>query len=67
MEERSWGSQLGSRVVTLDVIDSTTEHERYMELIRERLASNDVSVIIAKRPCILQIKKLAKFQKGGAK
>ena len=51
----------------VDVIDSTTEHERYMELIRERLASNDVSVIIAKRPCILQIKKLAKFQKGGAK
>ena len=51
----------------VDVIDSTVEHEKYMALVKERLASNDVSVIIAKRPCILQIKKLAKFQKGGAK
>lgn len=54
-------------VDNVDVIDSTTEHERYMELIKTRLASNDISIIIARRPCILQIKKLAKFQKGGAK
>ena len=51
----------------VDIIDSTVEHEKYKALIQERLASNDVSVIIAKRPCILQMKKLAKFQKGGAK
>ena len=51
----------------VDVVDSTTEHARYVELIKERLASNDISIIIARRPCILQIKKLAKFQKGGAK
>jgi indolepyruvate ferredoxin oxidoreductase alpha subunit len=54
-------------VDNVDVIDSTVEFERYTALIKERLASNDVSIIIVKRPCILQIKKLAKFQKGGAK
>ncbi len=49
----------------VDVVDTTAEHERYVSLLKERLASNDLSVIIARRPCILQIKKLAKYGKGG--
>ena len=44
----------------VDVIDPTAHHAEFMELVKERLASNDVSVIIARRPCILQMKKLAK-------
>ena len=54
----------------VDVLDTTLEPERFKNLVRERLNSNDLSVIIARRPCILQMKKMAKFAKkksGGAK
>ena len=53
----------------VDALDSTLETERFKKLVQERLKSNDVSVIIARRPCILQMKKMAKFAKksGGAK
>ena len=50
----------------VDTIDTTKENERFKELVKERLASNDVSVIIAKRPCVLQMKKMAKYAKRGA-
>ena len=42
----------------VDVIDPTL-----VELVKKRLASNDASVIIARRPCILQMKKLSKLKK----
>ncbi|MEI3040642.1 MAG: thiamine pyrophosphate-dependent enzyme [Victivallales bacterium] len=53
----------------VDILDTTLETERFKNLVQERLNSNDVSVIIARRPCILQMKKMAKFAKksGGAK
>ena len=53
----------------VDIVDTTKETERFKNLVQERLASNDISVIIAKRPCVLQMKKMAKFAKknGGAK
>ena len=44
----------------VDVIDPVADQARYADLVRERLASNDVSVIIVRRPCILEMKKLAK-------
>lgn len=44
-----------------DVIDPTARNEEFRALVRERLASNDVSVIVCRRPCVLQMKKLAKF------
>ena len=47
----------------VDTVDTTLETERFRELVKERLASNGVNVIIAKRPCILQMKKLAKLAK----
>ena len=47
----------------VDVLDTTLEPERFKNLVRERLNSNDLSVIIARRPCILQMKKMAKFAK----
>lgn len=56
-------------VNNVDIVDTTKETERFKNLVQERLASNDISVIIAKRPCVLQMKKMAKFAKknGGAK
>lgn len=47
----------------VDVIDPTAHNPEFLALVRERLASNDVSVIIARRPCILEMKKLAKTGK----
>ncbi len=47
-------------VDNVDVIDPVTENARYADLVKERLASSDVSVIIVRRVCILEMKKLAK-------
>ena len=47
----------------VDVIDPTLHNPEFRALIQERLASNDVSVIVCRRSCILQMKKLAKFAK----
>ena len=46
----------------VDVIDPTAKNAEFLALVKERLASNDVSVIIARRPCILQMKKLSKYK-----
>lgn len=54
-------------VTNVDVVDPVALGDAYPELIKTRLASNDVSVIIVRRPCILEVKKLAKLAKGGAK
>ena len=43
-------------------MDPTAKNAEFLALVRERLASNDVSVIIARRPCILQMKKLSKYK-----
>jgi len=47
----------------VDVIDPTLHNPEFRALVQERLASNDVSVIVCRRPCILQMKKLAKYAK----
>ncbi len=47
----------GIGVDHVDVIDTTAEPERFKALLQERLASNDCSVIIARRPCILALAK----------
>jgi len=43
----------------VDVIDQGDEGA-FRTLLESRLAANDASVIIARRPCILQMKKMAK-------
>ena len=55
------------KVDNVDIIDTTLENERYKNLLQERLASNDISVIIARRPCILGVAKLAKAAKKEVK
>ena len=44
----------------VDVIDPTLHNQEFRDLVTARLNSNDVSVIIARRSCVLQMKKLAK-------
>ncbi len=43
----------GIGVDNVDVIDSTTDFEGYKALLQKRLASNDISVVIVRRPCII--------------
>lgn len=47
----------------VDIVDPVTEQEKFRDLIRTRLASNEASVIIVRRPCVLQMKKLAKLNR----
>ena len=52
----------GIGVDNVDVIDTTAEPEKFAELLKMRLASNDCSVIIARRPCILALAKRKKME-----
>ena len=52
----------GIGVDNVDVIDSTVNYEAFKELVQKRLASNDTSVIIARRPCILAMVKLKSYE-----
>jgi len=54
----------GIGVDNCDVIDTTAEPEKFAEILKMRLASNDCSVIIARRPCILAMAKMAKMGKN---
>ena len=52
----------GIGVDHVDVIDTTAENDRFKELLKERLNSNDISVIIARRPCILAAAKAKSYE-----
>jgi len=54
----------GIGVDNVDVIDPLLDPEGFRSLLASRLASDKTSVIIARRPCILQVKKLAKAGKA---
>jgi indolepyruvate ferredoxin oxidoreductase alpha subunit len=47
----------GAGVSFVEVIDPFKDPKRFADRIRERLAANDVSVLIARRPCILSAAK----------
>ena len=49
----------------VDICDPTLDRERFAGILKERLASNDLSVIIARRPCILAAAKARAYQLGG--
>ena len=52
-------------VDNVDIIDTTADHDGFKALLEKRLASNDLTVIIARRPCILAIvKQKSKPQEG---
>ncbi len=48
----------------VDIIDPLTEQEKLRQVLAERLASNDTSVIIARRPCILGAVKAKSYEEA---
>ncbi len=53
----------GIGIRNIDVLDTTAEPERFRELLRQRLASDDCSLIIARRPCVLALAKSKTYAK----
>ncbi len=47
-------------VDNVDIVDPVGDTDGYANILKERLASNDISIIIVRRPCLMQMKKLAK-------
>ena len=47
----------GLGVKNVDIVDTTAEPEKFAEILARRLAGNECSVIIARRPCILAMAK----------
>ena len=47
----------GLGVKNVDIVDTTAEPEKFAEILSRRLAGNECSVIIARRPCILALAK----------
>ena len=52
----------GIGVDNVDILDTTAEHDKFKALLQERLSSNDTSVIIARRPCILAAVKAKSYE-----
>jgi len=50
----------------VDIIDTTAEQEKFAALVKTRLASNDLSVIICRRPCILGMVKAKQYDLANA-
>jgi indolepyruvate ferredoxin oxidoreductase alpha subunit len=46
------------------VLDPSREMDRFEQVMKDALASNDLTVVIARRPCILAIVRDAKFERG---
>ncbi|MDZ8120397.1 thiamine pyrophosphate-dependent enzyme [Pontiella agarivorans] len=46
------------------VLDPSREMERFEQAVRDALASDDLTVIIARRPCILAVARDAKIKRG---
>ena len=46
----------------VDVIDPTAKPAEFTGLVARRLASNDISVIVARRPCILALVKIRQYE-----
>ena len=56
---------LGIRHV--DVVDPSREAERFEKILVDRLASNELSVIIARRPCLLAAGKIKEYEQAASK
>jgi len=50
----------------VDIIDTTAEQEKFASLLKERLASNDLSVIVCRRPCVLGMVKAKQYDLANA-
>ncbi|MDR0931409.1 MAG: hypothetical protein LBM70_00095 [Victivallales bacterium] len=54
----------GIGVDNVDVIDAVLDTDKFTELLKQRLASNDTSVIICRRPCILAAVKIKSYEEN---
>jgi indolepyruvate ferredoxin oxidoreductase, alpha subunit len=54
-------------VKEVHVTDPTVDPPAFERLLKERLASNDLSVIVARRPCLLAAGKIREYEKAAAK
>ena len=54
----------GIGVDNVDVVDAVLDQEGVRELLKMRLASNDTSVIICRRPCILAAVKIKSYEEN---
>jgi indolepyruvate ferredoxin oxidoreductase alpha subunit len=46
------------------IVDPSREMEQFEKAMKEALASNELTVVIARRPCILAVVRDAKFERG---
>jgi indolepyruvate ferredoxin oxidoreductase alpha subunit len=53
-------------IPSVTVIDAYAEPERFESLLLERLAAPELSVIVARRPCILAAADIRKWEQGAA-
>jgi indolepyruvate ferredoxin oxidoreductase alpha subunit len=55
-----------SGVKNIDIIDPVTKPAEFEAMLKDRLASNDLSVIIARKPCLLAAGKIREYEKINA-
>jgi len=48
------------------VIDPISEKDRLEQVLRESLAGNQLTVIVARRPCLLAAGKIKEYQRAAA-
>ncbi len=60
------GMARAAGVKNVDVVDPVKDPRGFEELLTRRLASNDLSVIVSRRPCILAAADIRHFEKANA-
>jgi indolepyruvate ferredoxin oxidoreductase alpha subunit len=60
------GMARAAGVKNVDVVDPVKDQKGFEELLTRRLASNDLSVIVSRRPCILAAADIRAFEKTNA-
>ncbi len=60
------GMARAAGVTNVDVVDPVKDPKGFEELLTRRLASNDLSVIVSRRPCILAAADIRHFEKVNA-
>jgi indolepyruvate ferredoxin oxidoreductase alpha subunit len=60
------GMARAAGVKNVDVVDPVKDPRGFAELLQARLASNDLSVIVSRRPCILAAADIRQYEKQNA-
>ncbi|QSH42117.1 thiamine pyrophosphate-dependent enzyme [Lentisphaerota bacterium ZTH] len=54
-------------VDNVDIVDPLLDYDQFLSILKARLSSNDLSVIIVRRPCILAAVKIKKYEETSAR